>query len=243
MSDKPRPLPPLRSFAAGFGAGLRTVFPYVLFSTYIGIGALAHDFGFSLVWVVLSTLLIWAGPAQLILISALGSGVTLVETGIAVGLSAVRLLPMTASLIPMMKGPLTRTWHFLLPAHFTTISMWAECIRLLPTLPREQRLSFANGIGTGFLLAALIGTGAGYYLAGKLPLALSAALLFLTPLSFITATARNSRLLSDRVAFGLGFCLAPLFAAANVGLELMWTGIVAGTIAFLAHRVQRARKV
>ena len=49
-----------------------TVLALVLFATYVGIGALAHDTHFSLGWALASTVLIWAGPAQIILISTLG---------------------------------------------------------------------------------------------------------------------------------------------------------------------------
>ena len=85
-----------------------SVFAYVLFGTYIGIGALAYDFNFSLAWVTLSTLLVWAGPAQVILISTLGGGAQLIEVAVAVGLSGVRLLPMVVSLMPILRGPHTK---------------------------------------------------------------------------------------------------------------------------------------
>ena len=62
-----------------------TVLTLVLFATYLGIGALAHDSHFSLGWVLGSTLLVWAGPAQIILISTLGSGATAVQAAIADG--------------------------------------------------------------------------------------------------------------------------------------------------------------
>ncbi|MBX9715224.1 MAG: AzlC family ABC transporter permease [Burkholderiaceae bacterium] len=65
----------------------------VLFATYLGIGALAHDSQFSLGWVLGSTILVWAGPAQIILISTLGSGATAVQAAIAVTVSAIRLFP------------------------------------------------------------------------------------------------------------------------------------------------------
>ena len=72
---------------------------YVLFGTYIGIGALAYDFNFSLLWVAASTLLIWAAPAQVILISMLGGGAQLIEIAVAVGLSGLRLLPIDRRVI------------------------------------------------------------------------------------------------------------------------------------------------
>ena len=48
-----------------------SVFFYVLVGNYVGLGALAHEVGFSCWWMALSTLLMWAAPAQVILISTL----------------------------------------------------------------------------------------------------------------------------------------------------------------------------
>jgi predicted branched-subunit amino acid permease len=111
--------PPLDSGIAAFFAGVRaswtSVFTLVLLGTYVGIGALAHDFGFSLGWVILSTVLVWAGPAQVIIISALGAGATPLEVTLAVGLSSVRFLPMVMSLLPLIRGPQTQFRHLVLP--------------------------------------------------------------------------------------------------------------------------------
>src|SRR5262245_2150684 len=101
------PEPPQRTPAAAFWAGFRAAWlsalGYVLIGTYLGVAALAHDFGFSLTWVVASTFLVWVGPGQVILISALGAGATALEAALAVGLSGVRLLPMVVSLLPLLK--------------------------------------------------------------------------------------------------------------------------------------------
>src|SRR3954447_13091864 len=99
-SDSP-PAPSI--FLRGFLVAWRSVFAYVLFGTFVGIGALGHDFGFSLSWMLLSTALIWAAPAHVILISALGTGASIVETAIAVTLSGVRLLPMVVALLPILR--------------------------------------------------------------------------------------------------------------------------------------------
>ena len=119
------------AFLAGLRASFLSVFMLVLLGTYVGIGALAHDYGFTCLWVMASTVLLWAGPTQVILISALGAGATLFETAVAVGLSAVRFLPMVVALLPLMRGPQTRTRDLLLPAHLTAASMWVESFRLL----------------------------------------------------------------------------------------------------------------
>jgi len=230
----------LSAFLAGFVATWTSVFSYVLFGTYLGIGALAHDFGFTVTWALFSTLLVWAGPAQVILISTLGAGANQIEIAIAVGLSSVRLLPMVVALLPMLKKPDTRSWQLLLPAHFTAVSMWVEALRLLPKQPRENRIAFCNGLCCGYGLTACTATVTGFYLAAKLPPLMSAALLFLTPVAFLMSTLRNSRMLVDRLALGLGLVIGPLFAYWHLGLDLMWSGIVAGTAAYLLHRFHEA---
>jgi predicted branched-subunit amino acid permease len=236
-TDLPRPSG-AEIFLAGLRAAWSSVFSLVLIGTYVGIGALAHDYGFSLWWVVLSTVLIWAGPAQVILLSALGAGATPLEAALAVGLSGVRLLPMVVSLLALIKRPGTRARDLILPAHLTAVSMWVEALRLLPNIPRKQRIVFSNGLGTGFLAAAQVGGLIGFYLAASLPALLTAGLLFLTPLSFLISTARNSKLLVDRLALVLGLLVGPLLAYEGIGLDLLWTGIIAGSAAYGVQRLR-----
>lgn len=230
------------AFLGGYAAAWRSVFPYTLFGMYIGIGALAHDLGFSADWMVLSTLLVWAGPAQVILISTLGGGASHVDVAIAVSLSGVRLLPMVVALLPLLRTETTRTRHLALIAHLTAISMWVESLRLLPAIPRERRIAFCHGLGAGLMTPAVIASVLGFYLAAKLPVFLAGALLFLTPLSFALSIARNSQSLIDRAALVLGGTIGPVLAMAKVGLDLMWTGVVAGTIAYLIDRWRRAAR-
>jgi predicted branched-subunit amino acid permease len=92
------------------------------------------------------------------------------------------------------------------------------------------------------MTAAQAGTLAGYYLAGSLPPLLSAGLLFLTPISFLISTTRNCRLVSDWLALALGIVLGPLMAAWHLGLDLLWTGIVGGSLAYAIHRLREALK-
>jgi predicted branched-subunit amino acid permease len=240
--NSPPPSSPTAAFFQGFRAAWRSALAYVLIGTYIGIAALAHDFGFSLWWVVASTLLLWVAPGQVILISALGAGATAVETAVAVGLSSARLLPMVVSLLPLIKDNDTRQRDLILPTHLTAVSMWIEAQRFLPALPRAIRIPFANGLGVGFMTAAHIGTFVGFYLVGSLPSLLTAGLLFLTPMSFLISTTRNCRVLADWLALGFGTVLGPLLAWWQVGLDLLWTGIVGGSVAYGIHRLREALK-
>jgi predicted branched-subunit amino acid permease len=228
------------SFLAGVRAAWRSILAYVLIGTYIGIAALAHDFGFSVWWVAASTVLVWAAPAQVILVSALGTGATALETALAVALSSARLLPMVVSLLPLIKQQATPARSLLMPAHLTAVSMWIEAHRLLPVLPRQSRIPFVNGLGLSFMMAAHIGTFIGYYLAASLPALLTAGLLFLTPMSFLISTVRNCRLPADWVALASGIVVGPLLAWWQIGVDLLWTGIVGGSVAYAVHRLSRA---
>ena len=186
------------------------------------------------------TFLLWVAPGQVILISTLGAGATAIETAVAVAVSSGRLLPMVVSLLPLLRQKDTAVRRLILPAHLTAVSMWIEAQRLLPALPRDRRIPFANGLGAGFMTAAHIGTVVGYYLVTSLPPLLTAALLFLTPMSFLISTARNCRLPADWLALAAGVILAPLLAWYQVGLDLLWTGVFGGSAAYAVHRLNQA---
>ena len=228
------------AFFGGVKSAIFSVFFLVLMGTYIGIGALAHDFGLTSWWLALSTILVWAAPAQVILISALGAGATLYEVAIAVSLSAIRLFPMVVALLPLLRGEGTRLRDLLLPTHFTSVSMWVESLRLLPALPRERRIAFCNGLSVGYMGTAATFGFVGFYLAAGLPPLFAGTLLFLTPMSFLISTANNSRMMVDKFALALGLVLGPLLTYWLVELDLMWTGLVGGTLAYLAHRFREA---
>lgn len=225
-----------RAFAWGLGSIASTVLTLVLFATYLGIGALAHDTHFSLGWVMASTALVWAGPAQIILISTLGSGATVAQAAIAVTVSAIRLLPMVVSVLPMLRTPRTKRRHLVLATHFIAVTLWVECFRLLPKVPREDRIAFTHGLGCGLVSVCLIATAIGYHLAANLPQLFAAAILLLTPLSFLLSTARNCRELSDILALVLGLALYPLVSMFHTGVDILISGMSAGSIAYGVHR-------
>jgi predicted branched-subunit amino acid permease len=213
-----------------------TILAAVLFATYLGIGALAHDSHFSLAWTLVSTILVWAGPAQIIVITTLGSGASIVQSAIAVTISAVRLFPMVVSVLPLMRTSDTKRRQLILPAHFTAVTLWVECHRFLPQVPRERRIAFVNGLGCGLLCISLSANLIGYLLAANLSETLGSAILLLTPLSFLFSTARNSRSLADVLALVLGLALYPLASLINSGLDILISGVIAGTIAYGVHK-------
>jgi predicted branched-subunit amino acid permease len=238
MSDVPRDS--ATAFLFGARTALSSVFIVVISVTYIGFGALAHDFGFSVVWAMLSTVFLWAGPAQVILVTALGSGTTLIELAVAAGLSSVRLMPMVVSLLPLVRPARSGFWRLVVPTHFIAVSVWVEAMRLAPGMAREHRIPFCNGIGVTLVGAGTLATAAGFYLSAALPALFGAAAMFVTPLSFLVSTARNSRLLLEKAALAIGLVIGPLLAFYKVELDLLWTGILGGSIAYVAHRLREA---
>jgi predicted branched-subunit amino acid permease len=239
------PANPPDSSAAAFLLGVRTaatsVFIFVITVTYIGFGALTHDYGIPLLWSMLSTVLLWAGPAQVILATALGSGTAMIEGAIAVGLSSVRLLPMVVALLPQIRREGMRAWQLVVPAHFIAVSVWVEAMRLGPSIPRERRIPFCNGIGFTLMMTGTVMTAVGYYASALLPALFGAAAMFITPMSFLVSTARNSKLLLEKAALALGLVIGPVLVHYEVGLDLLWTGIVGGTLAYLFWRWRRPK--
>jgi AzlC protein len=228
------------AYFAGVRSALLSVFSLVLMGTYIGMGALAHAADLSSGWLALSTMLVWAAPAQLIMVSAFSTGGTLFEVALAVTLSATRLFPMVVALLPLLRGPGTRIRDMLLPTHFTSISMWVESLRLLPAIAREHRIAFCNGLSSGYMGTAVTFGFVGFYLAAGLPSLLAGVLLFLTPMSFFLSTVHNARMMVDKLSLVLGLALGPLLAYWGVQLDLMWTGIIGGSLAYAVHRVREA---
>lgn len=241
-------MPESRSFdssAAAFWGGVRhaltSVFFPVMAGTYIGLGALAHDFGLSAWWLTASTLFVWAAPAQVILISGIGTGAAMIEVALAVTLSAIRLFPMVVALLPLLRTRTTRTSELVLPAHFTSVSMWIESLRMLPQLAPEHRIAYCNGLSVAYMGAAAVFGLVGFFLAAGLPPLFAAALLFITPISFLISTARSAVTMLDRVALALGIVLGTALAALHVEFDLMWSGVGGGTLAYLVNRLWKSR--
>ena len=223
-------------------AGAFSVPGIVLMATFVGFGGLLHDVGFPIGAGLLSTLLIWALPAQVILVGGIASGAALPAVAIAVCLSGVRLMPMVVALMPLMRGRRPSLWLELTAAHFVAVTMWVEGFRLLPKVRQEGRPSYAIGLGAGLTAASMIATGAGFYLTSLLPGPLAVALLLLTPISFTILLVRNARERVDWLAIGFGAALSPLVANTPGGLDLFWSGVGGGTLAFFIARIWKAER-
>lgn len=214
----------------------------MLMGAMIGIGGLCRDIGYPLGAGIASTVLIWAGPAQMVLFGSLAAGVALPAIAVAISLSSIRFLPMCMSILPVMRGRNTPSWLMLLLAHYVAVTAWVEGMRRLPLMPRAARIPFFLGFANTVVAAATLATGAGYYLIGQLPPAFAAGLLFTSPIYFTLALSAGARRLIDWLALMLGFASAPLAALLiPPGLDLLVTGVGMGSVAYLVHRFRRER--
>jgi len=225
-----------RGVRDGFG------FPVVLLmATMCGIGGLVRDIGFP-VWAgTLSTLLIWAGPAQVIVFGAVATGAALPATAFAVWLSSARFLPMTVSILPLIRsgsGSLGRT---LAAAHLVSMTTWVEGLRRLPAVPAPMRYAYFMGYALVIISGGTLMTHLGYYLYALLPRMVAAALLFTTPLFFSCALVAGARTRAEWVALGFGAMLTPIaMQVLPSGIDFLVIGLVGGSIAFLVQRRGRA---
>jgi predicted branched-subunit amino acid permease len=208
----------------------------------LSVGGLARDAGFSVEIAVASTILLWAGPAQVLFFGAVAAKTSWPAIAFTISLSSVRFVPMVVSLLPMLRTRRTGLPTLMLAAHCIAVTVWAEGIRRIPLVPRDARLAFFFGFAFVCFLGTSISTAIGYVLIGELPRPLAAGLLFMTPIYFVATLTRNAKRPIDRWALVLGLALAPLTETfAPRGLDLLVLGLVAGTGAWLIERALDAR--
>jgi predicted branched-subunit amino acid permease len=215
---------------------------WVVGFSVLGIGSLAQDVGHPAGAAILSTVLIWASPAQAILYGGLAAGTSLPALAIAVCFSSIRFLPMTIAILPLLRRPRQRLVTQLFAAHYVAVTVWVESLRRLPALDPEERLPYYFGFANATIGVSALLTGLGHYLADAVPGAIGAGLLFLTPLFFTISLTAGANRVVDRAAVVLGFLLAPITtAAAGKEFDLLVAGLVGGTVAYLIGRLRAAR--
>jgi predicted branched-subunit amino acid permease len=229
-----------------FARGLLIAFSvpaFVLFATALGFGALARDSGFTMAHTAFMAATMFALPNQVVLVDQLARGATLAAAALAVTLAAVRLFPMVATLAPAYRGTRRRPILEFVAGHFVAITSWIEGNRRLSAVPVDLRLPFHLGMGVSLTIVMLSGSLAGHALAGTVPPLVSAALLFTTPLYFILSLVATSGSRMDLAAVVLGCGLAPALYLLVPDFDLLATGLIGGTAAFLWGRRTGSRAI
>ncbi len=205
----------------------------VLAAGYIGFGALARDADFSLLLAFVSTLTIWALPGQIALIELWQLGTAAPALVLTVMLTSARFFPMTAVLLPMLRHPRWRGWHYYLIGHFIAMTGWAVAIRRCPQMTAEQRLPYFLGFAVALWLACLTGTTVGFFLAELFTDLVTLGLIFLNPMYFVLILTGETRSRIGIVALIAGAISGPLIHLLIPEWSLIVAGLLGGTLAFL----------
>jgi len=208
----------------------------VLCASSMGYGALARDSGLDLGLTLFINATFFALPAQVVLVDQIARGAALSGAAFAVALTAIRLLPMTVSLMPLIRNGdrLPRFGFF--AVHFIAISVWVDGVLRLPLLPPQKRFTYFLGMGLGMMVATLTGSTTGYLLASSVPPVVSAALLFMSPAFFWLSQVGTAKVTADWIAIGIGCMIGPMLFQLVPGLDLLLAGLIGGTIAFIVGK-------
>jgi predicted branched-subunit amino acid permease len=212
---------------------------WVVAFALMGVGSLARDVGYPVGVAVLSTLLVWAGPSQVLFFGSIATGAAWSAIALAIGFASLRFLPMTVALLPILRRPGQGVLMQMLLAHFVAVTVWSEGLRRLPHILEERRVPYYLGFAAACISLSALATAFGYYLVGAVPVPVAAGLLFLSPIFFLMSITAGARHLADGLAIALGFGLAPVFdRLIGGGFDLILAGLTGGAAAFALKRLQ-----
>lgn len=219
--------------------GMRGIFSVpamILMSAFIGFCGFAFEAGIPLGQTLFMTASIWALPAQIVQIGAILAGASLPTAAIAVALSSMRLMPMVAALVPVIRTKSTPTWLLLILSHFVAVTAWVFTMQRIHTVPREGRVAFFAGFGLTISLANIILVGVTYDIISHLPALVAGGLFLLTPMYFLTSIWASARSPEIHYAMIIGLILGPVFHVMTPEIGLLLAGVVGGTLAFTIER-------
>ncbi|TWH33497.1 MULTISPECIES: AzlC family ABC transporter permease [unclassified Aminobacter] len=230
----------IRWFFRGVSAAV-SIPGLILISAFVGFAGLAREAGITLPQAVFMTGLVWALPAKVVLIGAIMSGASLPAAALAVSLSSVRLTPMVVALMPELRSERGRPIVLYLLSHFVAVTSWVIAMEKVREVPREMRTSWYAGLGGSLVLGNMVVVALVYAVAGSLPPILSAALLLLTPIYFLTSLWGSAREAASHYAMIFGIVLGPVFHLFMPGGDLMAAGFIGGIGAYVLYRLRKGQ--
>lgn len=213
--------------------------PALLMSAgFIGFGSMASDAGTSFVFAVLATILMWALPGQVVMLDMVTVKATLLATVLAVFMSAVRFLPMTVTLGPLMRAPGMNTgrWRAYLAVHWVATTSWALAMQRYPDMPAAQRAPWMVGFGTVCTVVAVVCCAIGYFGAGNFPRAIRIGLIFLMPVFFVILLAGDVRSRAMAASLVCGAIAGPVLYLWSPEWSVVLGGLIGGTVAYLVQK-------
>lgn len=220
-------------------AGVVSIPAFILMAAFIGYAGLARDSGLTLGEAVVTTATIWALPNQVVMVGALASGTSIVTAALAVTLTAVRLMPMVVVWVPVIRDETTPKWQIYALSHFVAVTSWVFAMSRLPDIPRKARVPYFAGFATTLSLINISITAIAFQMVGRLPEMLAGALFFLTPIYFLVSLWAAAQSPVDKIAMVVGLILGPLLFLVAPEFDLLLSGLIGGTAAYLIGRFRQ----
>ena len=202
-------------------------------ASFIAIGALLKNLGFTIQESIFSTFLTYALPGSLVMAESMLIGASLLNIFLAVWLVNARLYPMTVSLMPLVIHKKQPRWKYYLSCHFVAVSSWLIMKSNYQKIEKENRIDFWIGVGTATWLVGIFSTILGFYSADYLNKDMMVGLAIVNPIYFMCAMIGVMKTKSISFAIILGAILGPSFYFLSPEWCILLGGLVAGTIAFL----------
>ena len=210
----------------------------VLFASMVGYGSMARESGLTLWTSVASTGLVWGLPGQIAMVELYALGAPLIAVVVAVSAANARFLPMVLSIMPLLSEGRKRRGRLYLFAQFLSLNPWAAMMREGPRMNPADRGAYYMAFAGVCISSALVGTAAGFLLAGELPRNVTLSLVFLNPV-FFTLVFVDARGRGPVLAVLFGVFAGPALHTVSPGWGLIFTGAAAGGLAYAADRIWR----
>ena len=202
-------------------------------ASFVAIGALLKNIGFTIEESIFSSFLIYALPGSLVLAESTIIRASLLNIFLAVWLVNSRLYPMTVSLMPLVTANNQPKWKYYLSCHFVAVSSWLILKSNYKKIDKKYRIDFWIGIGTATWLIGIFSTIIGYLSADYLNKDMMMGLAIVNPIYFMCAMIGVMKSKSISVAVILGTVLGPIFYIISPEWCILFGGFIAGTIAYL----------
>ena len=208
-----------------------------LAASFIAIGALLKNIGFTIEESIFSSFLIYALPGSLVLAESTIIGASLINIFLAVWLVNARLYPMTVSMMPLIMVKNQPRWKYYLSCHFVAVSSWLILKSNYKKIDKKYRIDYWLGIGTATWLIGIFSTTFGYLSADYLNKDMMIGLAIVNPIYFMCAMIGIMKSKSISIAIIFGALLGPIFYFISPEWCILFGGFVAGTIAFFIGEI------
>ena len=219
----------IKGFKSIKGAGSPAI---ALGASFIAIGALLKNLGFSVQESIFSTFMIYALPGSLVMAESMLIGASLVNIFLAVWLVNARLYPMTVALMPLLMHKDQPRWKYYLSCHFIAVSSWLIVKDNYELIEKENRIDFWLGIGVATWSIAIISTLIGYSISEHLNKEMMIGLAIVNPVYFTCIMIGAMKTFQITSSIILGAILGPAFYFISPEWCILYGGLIAGTLGY-----------